>query len=628
MKKTSILFISAPFMIASAPVFAQEDSLFQIEDEQPVQQEVEPIQVTQRSLSPASSRVLNELRDQTQTKASSIANRNKNRTNPQDLINSIESLKQQYLQQSSGLDGEQDSYIQEMQDKCEAEIQARMLEEQRMAELESDGVTLNTRGQKRLENDIAGIKDKYEKLIDSHKKNSVNAQTQRALLSQINSAIRTLESSTYTQSSISDENLKLTIGEYDGTKDVWPYTIVLYLAGQPVATFAGNISYSDISGKQIPAVPKYSGDANDAKAVEYNKYLDSVEIFDASFKTEPLFVEALVSYTVKAKNPSEPSSYTVTVNGVQLKNIITEKIINTYNSRDQFDLNYSPASPVEWTASPATTTTTTTTTAPNKSVTPSPQIVETPRTEANSGTTVNIFPPISIVINVPDSDKKDNSSNKRIVEPQEKTEPRKEAPVENRKNNTKPNTNVENTRATAKLVEEPNSKNSVSALLYCLPGTNNFYSTSDGTDGALTLGYNLQFSVCPRLFLGVNLEFGLFQSDMFNFNRYRGDSSESSSGGSSMNYFSDDFFDYCGDGFGFYLITAQIGSFVNLNNNIRFNYFGEAGICSDNFVAGAGCNFEFYSNTLNWGATVGYTGLVWDDMTYLNKLSFGLEFLF
>ena len=624
MKKTSILFVSALFMIASAPVFAQEDSLFQIEDEQPVvQQEVEPVQVTQRSLNQASSRVLNELRDQTQTKASSIANRNKNRTNPQDLINGIESLKQQYLQQTSGLNGEEDSYIQEMQDKCEAEIQARMLEEQRMAELESDGVTLNSRGQKRLDNDIAGIKDKYEKLIDSHKKNSVNAQTERALLSQINSAIRTLESSTYTQSSISDENLKLSIGEYDGTKDVWPYTVVLYLAGQPVATFAGNLSYSDISGKQIPAVPRYSGDTNDAKAVEYSKYLDSVEIFDASFKTEPLFVEAQVTYTVKAKNPSEPSSYTVTVNGVQLKNIITEKIINTYNCRDQFDLNYSPASPVEWTASPAQTPA-----APNKTVAANPQIVESPKTEANSGTTVNIFPPISIVINVPDSDKKDNSPKHNIVEPQQKQEPKREAPVENRKNNTAPNANVENTRTTAKLVEDPKGKKSVSALLYCLPGTINFYSTPDGSDGALSLGYNLQFTVCPRLFLGVNLEFGLFQSDMFNFNRYYGGDSDSSSGGSSMNYFSDDFFDYCGDGFGFYLITAQIGSFVNLNNNIRFNYFGEAGICSDNFVAGAGCNFEFYSNTLNWGATVGYTGLVWDDLTYLNKLSFGLEFLF
>ena len=241
-----------------------------------------------------------------------------------------------------------------MQEKCEAEIQERMLEEQRLAELESDGVTLNSRGQKRLENDIAGIKEKYQKQIESYKKNSVNAQTQKSLLTQINSSLRSLESSTYVQSSISDDNLVLSIGEYDGTKDVWPYTLVLYLGDVPVVTYTGNLSYSDISGKQIPAVPRYTADSNDPKAVEYKKYLDSVEIFDASFKTEPLFIEAQLAYTVKAKNPSDASSYTVTVNSVLLKNIITEKTINSYNKRESVDFSYSTVSPVDWTSSVST----------------------------------------------------------------------------------------------------------------------------------------------------------------------------------------------------------------------------------------------------------------------------------
>ena len=171
-------------------------------------------------------------------------------------------------------------------------------------------------------------------------------------------------------------------------------------------------------------------------------------------------------------------------------------------------------------------------------------------------------------------------------------------------------------------MEDDDSKKSVSAILYFLPGTVNFYSTSDGSEGALTLGYNLQFSVCPKLFLGVNLEFGLFESGLFNLNRYSSDGSDSSS--SSKNCYFDEI---CCDS-GFYLITGQIGSYFNLNKNIRFNYFGEAGICTDAFVAGGGCSFEFYSNSLKWGGTIGYTGLVWEDYTFLNKISLGVEVLF
>ncbi|MBO7638237.1 MAG: hypothetical protein J6S91_04605 [Treponema sp.] len=663
MKRSSIITLSvSALMLAATPVFAQEESLFQADpiiQEQTTEQEeffitdvldaplfldeaVEqtPVQVVyKKAMSEANSRVLNDLNKQTQNKADAIIARNKSRRTPQDLIASIENLKQQYLQQASGLNNDNDAYVLEMQEKCEAEIQERMLEEQRLAELESDGVTLNSRGQKRLENDIAGIKEKYQKQIESYKKNSVNAQTQKSLLTQINSSLRSLESSTYVQSSISDDNLVLSIGEYDGTKDVWPYTLVLYLGDVPVVTYTGNLSYSDISGKQIPAVPRYTADSNDPKAVEYKKYLDSVEIFDASFKTEPLFIEAQLAYTVKAKNPSDASSYTVTVNSVLLKNIITEKTINSYNKRESVDFSYSTVSPVDWTSSVSTLPE-----APSKNITKpqekpnKPSFKEDFKQELKEDfqAIFNIFPPISIVINVPDSKEKEPENNTRVntdkqEKKEEKKEEKKQAPSEKNKN-TISQENINNTRETARRSEQTDSKKSVSALLYCLPGTVNFYTTPDGEEGAVALGYNMQFSVCPYLFLGLNLEFGLGSSTLFSKNTYSGggtgyESGSGSSGGSSAknHYYCDDFYF---DELGFYLITGQIGSYLNLNNNIRFNYFGEAGICSDNFVAGAGCSFEFYSNNLNLGVTAGYTGLLYGDFNFLNKLSFGVEFLF
>lgn len=647
MKRTSItsLFISA-MVLAATPIFAQEESLFQedpvIQEQIAAQEETliteafdeplfqeeaveqSPVQVVyKRIMSESNARVLNDLKKQTQNKANSIISRNKSRKTPDQLIEGIEGLKQQYLQQASGLSDSDDAYIQELKAKCEAEIQARMLEEQRLAELESDGVTLNTRGQKRLENDLNAIQEKYQKQIDSHRKSSAGAKTQQALLSQIASAVRSLESSTYVQSSISDENLVLSIGEYDGTRDLWPYTVTLYLSGRPVATYAGNLSYTDISGKKIPQVPQYSGNAGDPKVTEYQKYLDSVEIFDEAFKDDPLFIEAQISYTVKAKNPSEASSYTVTVNSVQLKNIITDKVINTYSKREQLDFAYSPESPVDWTAATAPAATQ----KEKESAAPKFPKVRDPILDSDIRNNFSIFPPISIVINVPDSkDREEDTSRKQEAE--ERKESKKETPSTKRDDSRVSNSNVENTRATASYVEADDKKNSVSALLYCLPGTVNFYSTPDGSEGALTLGYNLQFSVCPRLFLGLNLEFGLFESGLFSLNNYASDGSGSSTGSSSKTYYFDEiFFDTCCDS-GFYLVTGQIGSYFNLNKNIRFNYFGEAGICSDTFIAGAGCSFEFYSNTLNWGGTIGYTGLVWDDFTYLNKISLGVEVLF
>ncbi|MBO4319611.1 MAG: hypothetical protein J5857_03990 [Treponema sp.] len=633
MKKTSILFISALLLAASSPVFSQEDSLFLIEDDEPVAEihlieETPVVPVAQKTMSAANQRVLNDLEDQARTKSNYIISKNKNRVNPQDSINAIENLKQEYLAQSSVQNDEYDSYVLEMQEKCEEEVQARMLEEQRMAELESDGVTLNARGQKRLENDIAGIKEKYQKQIDAHKANAANPQKQNSLLSQISSSIRSLESSTYVQSSISDENVVLLIGEYDGTKEAWPYTVELSIAGGK-AVFTGNLSYTDISGKKIPSVPVYTENANDPKLVEYKKYLDSVEIFDAAFKSGSSFIEAQVSYNIKAKDPSEASSYTVTVNSVLLKNIITEKTISTYSSKDKFDVTYNPVSPVDWKADNT------------RSETPSRNVNNNQQRRNSSGlkealeeelrediySVFNIFPPISIVINIPDSKKEEKTPTYRS-EKQENKETKKETPVENRNDNTISQSNVENTRATARLSEQTDSKRSVSALLYCLPGTVNFYSTPDGSDGALTLGYNMQFSACPYLFLGLNLEFGIVESSLFSFNRSTTTGSSSGSGdtgSSSKSYYFDDW-DW--EENGFYLITGQLGSYVNLNNNIRFNYFGEAGICCDEFVAGAGCSFEFYSNSMQIGATVGYTGLMFNDLNYLNKLSFGIEVLF
>ena len=212
MKKILVSAISVLLLLSTSPLFAQEESLF-LEDSltqdesviedvfdeplfqiEPVQQAEEPV-VQPSAKNPANTRVLNELKEQTRTKVASITRNNSRRsTSAQNQIISIEGLKQQYLQQTSGLNDSDDAYVQEMNEKCEAEIQARMLEEQRMAELEADGVTLNSRGQKRLENDIAGIKEKYEKLIEKHKKSSVNAQTQSSLLAQINSGIRSVMS--------------------------------------------------------------------------------------------------------------------------------------------------------------------------------------------------------------------------------------------------------------------------------------------------------------------------------------------------------------------------------------------------------------------------------------------------
>ncbi|MBR4004482.1 MAG: hypothetical protein IKI90_01395 [Treponema sp.] len=645
MKKILVSAVSVLLLLAATPLFAQEESLFQEEplaqEESPVQEETiiedvfdvplfqtEPVQqpevqVVQRRIeNPANTRVLNDLNEQTRSKANSIIAKNKNRTFADALIEQTETLKQDYLAETANVNDGFDDYVSELQAKCDAEIQARMLEEQRLAELESDGVTLNSRGQKRLENDIAGIKAKYQKLIDDHKKGTANPQKQQNLLAKINSSIKALESTKFVQSSISDENLVLYIGEYDGTKDAWPYTVTLYLSDQQVAVYAGNLSYSDISGKQIPAVPAYTDNPKDPKLVEYNKYLDSVEIFDAAFRNDPLFIEAQMSYYVKAKNPSDPSSYTVTVNAVLLKNIITEKIINTYNCSDKFDLNYSPESPVDWTR-PASQAVTYSEAAKDTLENP-----RQPSGNASIRSTLNIFPPISIVINIPDTSRRESIPKQQTI-PQDKKEVKKETREEapSRNDNTVSTSNIENTRATAKLSEMDEGKKSVSALLYCLPGTINFYSTLDGSNSAIALGYNMQFSPCPYLFLGLNLEFGLFEGSLASYNASTGSGSGNSGRSGSKNYYFDDaYWNFCEDGF--YLITGQLGSYVNLNRNIRFNYFGEAGICSDEFVAGAGCSFEFYSNTLNIGATVGYTGLMFNSTDFMNKVSFGVEFLF
>ena len=150
MKKILVSAVSVLLLLAATPLFAQEESLFQEEplaqEESPVQEETiiedvfdvplfqtEPVQqpevqVVQRRIeNPANTRVLNDLNEQTRSKANSIIAKNKNRTFADALIEQTETLKQDYLAETANVNDGFDDYVSELQAKCDAEIQARML---------------------------------------------------------------------------------------------------------------------------------------------------------------------------------------------------------------------------------------------------------------------------------------------------------------------------------------------------------------------------------------------------------------------------------------------------------------------------------------------------------------------
>lgn len=201
--------------------------------------------------------------------------------------------------------------------------------EYRAAEM-ADGVPINSVREKREKKVNALISDYSERKKKEEKSTRALAAThEKILLNEIDSDYKNLKKWT-TISSLSN-NVKTSIGSYNGKIQSWPVTLYLYSDNIEICRLTTNISYKDLTGKNIPS---------DDNEKEYEKYLDEVDIYSSCFIQE----EPILTFEIEINAiPSmiNPSAYWISTGKLYIRNTATNKILTVESSlNNQYEYKF------------------------------------------------------------------------------------------------------------------------------------------------------------------------------------------------------------------------------------------------------------------------------------------------
>ncbi len=497
-------------------------------------------------------------------------------------IQEIEGLKQELWALVNGTDSEE--YKNELRAQMEAEIASRVNRANRVAETSPDG-TLNERGQKKLANDIEAIQKKYDDLSRTSAPDSETLRKAENLRRKIGEKLTSLDATSFTESSLQNSGVELSVGNFtvaDG-KEGWPYTVVYAIDGKEIYRTSGVLSYSDISGKQTPAVPSIHSSSYEDDRKKYDNFLDSVDVFNKAFEDGLDFIEATLTGTVKVGDA--PSSYNITVSSVVLKNIVSGKTAaSSYRTASAIYVS-EPEIEVDF-ERPA----------------PSRETVAAGRHEAAP---VEREEPSVVEEKTVEEPRRIVSIERTPVAESERNETPEESPRRERK--VRRQREAERNKAetkSASLLQD--NRTTLGALLYCLPGTYNVYAKGD--DFAFTVGYSLTAGISNHFFIGMNAEYAPVKF-YANENLFSIASLE----------------DYGLDRF---VCTGVAGWNWNCGPSLRMSAFLEAGLLFDSFAAGSGMSFEFASASSNVALQTGFTGYVDNNLDSTFKFTIGGEILF
>ncbi len=154
-----------------------------------------------------------------------------------------------------------------------------------------------------------------------------------------------------------NEGCYFRVGNYNGSnkKEGWEYTRLFVFDGQTVFSVDGNLSYKEITGLDVPEYPTASDPKREEKIKIYNDYQDNVESYDSFFRLNVPYIQAKISYSVKAENVEKPSCYSIIIRKIEFINIQTGKTIKLekqYNN-DNVSYAYVPETSVDWRLKPA-----------------------------------------------------------------------------------------------------------------------------------------------------------------------------------------------------------------------------------------------------------------------------------
>ena len=237
-------------------------------------------------------------------------------------INVIESKKKALVEIRQGVENRsQELYNQMLKDKASEESRIRK-KSYSTVELGSDGKPTEQAKQRRENQVIKSNEDLTNKFFaDCEAVKKATASQDASLLAEIRADQKTL-ATTRTVSSMGDE-LKVSYGKYEGSKNGWNAYLSLYSDGILLYTDNFIVNYEALSGKKAPDMATELDDA----VIE--EYTNNVDMYNSLLTRGDPIIYFEIDYNVIAEGDEKPSQYKFNFSKIRVINTVSGKVTQT-----------------------------------------------------------------------------------------------------------------------------------------------------------------------------------------------------------------------------------------------------------------------------------------------------------
>ena len=237
-------------------------------------------------------------------------------------INVIESKKKALVEIRQGVENRsQELYDQMLKDKASEESRIRN-KSYSTVELGSDGLPTEQAKQRRENQVIKSNEDLTNKFYaDCEAVKKATASQDAALLAEIRGDQKTL-ATTRTVSSMGDE-LKVSYGKYEGSKNGWNAYLSFYSDGILLYTDNFIVNYEALSGKKAPDMATELDDA----VIE--EYTNNVDMYNSLLTRGDPIIYFEIDYNVIAEGDEKPSQYKFNFSKIRVINTVSGKTTQT-----------------------------------------------------------------------------------------------------------------------------------------------------------------------------------------------------------------------------------------------------------------------------------------------------------
>ena len=237
-------------------------------------------------------------------------------------INVIESKKKALVEIRQGVENRsQELYAQMLKDKESEKARIRN-KSYSTVELGSDGLPTAQAIQRRENQVIKSNEDLTNKFFaDCEAVKKTTASQDAALLAEIRGDQKTL-ATTRTVSSMGDE-LKVSYGKYEGSKNGWNAYLSLYSDGILLYTDNFIVNYEALSGKKAPNMETELDDS----VIE--EYTNNVDMYNSLLTRGDPIIYFEIDYNVTSEADNKPSQYKFNFNKIRVINTVSGKVTQT-----------------------------------------------------------------------------------------------------------------------------------------------------------------------------------------------------------------------------------------------------------------------------------------------------------